>query len=98
MSPWKAALAAVSLLCAPAWAAEGADPHAHHRQHAATEEKLDPPSTDSIFNLSSTFTTSEGKRLPFKALRGKPMAVAMMLMAPAGASALPSGAWCVGSA
>lgn len=56
----------------------GHDPHAHHRMGKSAEEPADPPSTDSLYNLTSTWTPLGGTAVPFAALRGRPVVLTMI--------------------
>lgn len=79
--PWTAALGASLALQAGAQAPHAhpaqPDPHAHHRMAKPTEEPADPPSTDSLYQLTSRWTDSQGRQLPFTSLRGQPVVLVM---------------------
>lgn len=66
---------ALSLLLACSFPAFAENHEHHHHQHETT---LSTPSTDSVFNITDTWTAADGKTFQLSKLGGKPTVVAMV--------------------
>lgn len=66
---------ALSLLLACSSPAFAENHEHHHHQHETT---LSTPSTDSVFNITDTWTAADGKTFQLSKLGGKPTVVAMV--------------------
>jgi protein SCO1/2 len=76
--PAAAGLAAALLLSATAWAAPPQPPQGHGEHQTLPPAAEGSAHTDSVYNLSSTWSDQDGARVPLGALRGRPQVVAMI--------------------